>query len=57
VPKPKKLPWTDSIPKIIDDEYFWIEENKSRNNEGKARSNHYKTKLKKENLLYPTTMP
>jgi hypothetical protein len=22
VPKPRKLPWTDSIPKIIDDEYF-----------------------------------
>ncbi len=40
VPKPRKLPSTHSIPKIIDDKYFWIEEHKSRNNEGKARSSH-----------------
>jgi hypothetical protein len=54
VPKSKKLPWTDSIPKIIDDEYFWVEEEKSRSNEGKARSSSYKAILKKEKLLYPT---
>jgi hypothetical protein len=23
VPKPRRLPWIDSIPKIVDDEYFW----------------------------------
>ncbi len=22
VPKPRRLPWTNSIPKIVDDEYF-----------------------------------
>jgi hypothetical protein len=54
VPKSRKLPWTDSIPKIIDDEYFWVEEEKSRSNEGKARSSSYKAILKKEKLLYPT---
>jgi hypothetical protein len=54
VPKPKKLPSTDSIPKIINDKCFWIEEDKSRSNERKARSSHYKAKLKKEKLLYPT---
>lgn len=46
--KPIKLLWTDSIPKIIDGEYFWVEEEKSRSNEGKARSSSYKTKLKKK---------
>jgi hypothetical protein len=54
VPKPRKLPWTNSIPKIIDYEYFWIEEDESRSNEGKARNSRYKAKLKKEKLLYPT---
>jgi hypothetical protein len=28
VPKPKKIPWIDSIHKIIDDEYFWVKEEK-----------------------------
>jgi hypothetical protein len=54
VPKPRKLPWTNSIPKIIDDEYFWVEEEKSKNNEGKAINNNYKAIFKKEKLLYPT---
>jgi len=54
VPKPKKFPLTDSTPKIIDDEYFWVEEEKSRSNEGKTRNNHYTTCLKKEKLLYLT---
>ncbi len=43
VPKPKKFPWIDSILKIIDGEYFWVEEEKSRSNEGKTRNSHYKT--------------
>jgi hypothetical protein len=47
VPKPRKLSWINSILEIIDDEYFWVEEEKSRNNEGKARNNNYKVKLKK----------
>jgi hypothetical protein len=54
VPKPKKLPLTDFIPKIINDKYFWIEEDKSRSNEGKTRSSHYKAKLLFKKLLYPT---
>jgi hypothetical protein len=45
VPKSRKIPWIDSIPKIIDDEYFWIEEKRSISNEGKARSSRYKTPL------------
>jgi hypothetical protein len=52
--KLKRLPWIDSIPKIVDDEYFWIEEEKFRNIERKARSISYKTKLKKRKSLYPT---
>jgi hypothetical protein len=52
VPKPRKLPWTDSISKIVDDEYFWVEEEKSISNDRKIRSN-YKAKLKKEKFLYP----
>jgi hypothetical protein len=54
VPKPREFPWTNSILKIIDDEYFWVEEEKSRSNEGKARSSRYKTPFTKEELLYPT---
>jgi hypothetical protein len=38
VPKPTRLPWTYSITKIIEDEYFWVEEKKSKSNEGKTRS-------------------
>jgi hypothetical protein len=38
VPKPRKLPWTSSIPKIVDDEYFWIKEERLRSSEKKARS-------------------
>ncbi len=26
VSKPKRLPWIDSIPKIVDDEYFWTKQ-------------------------------
>jgi len=33
VPKPRKLPWINSIHKIIDDEYFWVDEEKSKSNE------------------------
>jgi len=53
VPKPRKLPWIDSIRKIIDDEYFWVEENKFKSNEGKARSSSYKAKLKKRKVIIP----
>jgi hypothetical protein len=53
VPKPKKLPWTYSILKIVNDEYFWIEE-KSSSNEIKARISCYKCRLKKRKSLYPT---
>jgi hypothetical protein len=45
VPKPRKLPWTNSIPKIIANEYFWVEEEKSRSNERKAISSNYKTNI------------
>jgi hypothetical protein len=31
------------IPKIIDDEYFWVEEKKSRSNERKVINSNYKT--------------
>jgi len=54
VPKPKKNPWTNSILKIINDDYFWVEEEKSISNEGKTRNSRYKTCLKKEKILYPT---
>jgi len=50
--KPIKFLWINFIPKIIDDEYFWVEEEKSRSNEGKTRSNSYKTKLKKKKLCH-----
>jgi hypothetical protein len=53
VPKPRKLPWIDSICKIIDDEYFWVEEEKSKSNEGKTRSNSYKARLKKRKVIMP----
>ncbi len=33
MPKPTELPRIDSIPKIVDDEYFWVEEEKSKSNE------------------------
>ncbi len=45
VPKPKNNPWIDSIHKIIYDEYFWVEEEKSISNEGKTINSHYKTQL------------
>jgi hypothetical protein len=51
VPKSRKIPWIDSIPKIIDDEYFWIEEKRSISNEGKARSSRYKTPLLKKKVI------
>jgi hypothetical protein len=54
VPKLGRLPWTDSITKIVDDEYFWTKEERSRSIERKARSSGYKTKLKKRKSLYPT---
>jgi hypothetical protein len=54
VPKPRKFPWIDSIPKIVYDEYFWVEEEKSTSNEGKSINSRYKTQLKKKKLLYPT---
>ncbi len=53
VPKPRKIPWIDSIHKIIDDEYFWVEEEKSKSNEGKARNNSYKARLKKRKIIIP----
>jgi hypothetical protein len=30
VPKPRKLSWTSPILEIVDDEYFWIEEERLR---------------------------
>jgi hypothetical protein len=30
VPKPRRLPWTNSIPKTIDEEYFWTKKERSR---------------------------
>jgi hypothetical protein len=53
VPKPRKLPWTYSIPKIENDEYFWTKEERSRSSERLARSG-YKAKLKKRKSLEPT---
>ncbi len=44
VTKPEELPWTYSILKIVNDEYFWIEE-KSSSNEIKARISGYKCRL------------
>ncbi len=53
--KPRKLPWINSTPKIINTEYFWVEEEKSRSNERKARSiRNYKTNIFKKKLLYLT---
>jgi hypothetical protein len=53
-PNLKKHPCKDSIRKIIDDEYFWVEEEKSKSNEGKARNSSYKANLFFLKLLYPT---
>jgi hypothetical protein len=47
VPKPRKFPRIDSILKIINDEYFWVGEEKSTSNEGKTRSSYCKARLKK----------
>jgi len=52
--KPRRLPWTNFIPKIVDDEYFWTKEERSRSNEGKVRSSGYKAILLKRKSLYPT---
>jgi hypothetical protein len=51
--KPRKLPWTYSIPKIENDEYFWTEEERSKSSERNARSG-YKAKLLKRKSLNPT---
>ncbi len=56
VPKPRRLPWKRIIHKIVDDEYFWIEEERSISSERKARSNGYKTKLIKKNHYTLPTM-
>jgi hypothetical protein len=45
------------IPKIVDDECFWIEEERSRSNERNAKSNGYKTRLLKINHYTLPTMP
>ncbi len=45
VPKPRRLPWIESIPKIIDDEYFWTEKERSRSSEKKVRNSGYKIRL------------
>jgi hypothetical protein len=37
VPKPKRLPWTNSIPKIVDDGYFWTKKERLRSSGYKAR--------------------
>jgi len=52
LPKLRRLPWTNSIPKIVNDEYFWTEEERSRNSERKVRSNGYKVKLNIEENHY-----
>jgi hypothetical protein len=54
VPKPRRLPWIDSIPKIVDDEYFWTKKERSRSSEKKVKNSGYKTKLKKRKSLYLT---
>lgn len=53
VSKPKRLPWTDSIPKIVDDEYFLSKQERSRSSDRKAKSDGYKANFKKKSL-YPT---
>jgi hypothetical protein len=45
VPKPRRLPWINLIPKIVDDEYFFINEKKKKSSERKVRSCGYKAKL------------
>ncbi len=45
VPKPRRLPWTNPIPKIVDDDYFWTKEERSKSSEIKVRSSGYKTRL------------
>jgi len=54
VPKPRRLPWTDSIPKIVDDEYFW----KRKKDQEVVRERQEvvvtKLNLKKLKSLYPT---
>jgi hypothetical protein len=57
VPKPRRLPWTNSIPKIIDDEYFWTKKERSRSSERKARSSGYKATLFFLNHYILPTMP
>ncbi len=52
VPKPRKLPWTNFIHKIVDDEYCWIEK-KISSSERRARNNGYKAKLKKNKIIIP----
>jgi len=51
IPKPKRLPWTDSIPKIVNDEYFWTKKERSRSSERKARSSGYKTRFLKKIII------
>jgi hypothetical protein len=51
VSKPKRLPWIDSIPKIVDDEYFLSKQERSRSNERKAKSDGYKANLKKKIII------
>jgi hypothetical protein len=54
ISKPRRLPWTNSIPKIVDDDdYFWKKEKRS-SNESSAKNSGYKTKLKKRKSLHPT---
>ncbi len=57
IPKPKKLPWTDSIPKIVNDEYFWTKKERSRSSERKARSSGYKARFFLKNHYILPTMP
>jgi hypothetical protein len=57
VPKPIKLPWIDSIPKLIYDEYFWVEEKEYKNNERKTRVEATKLNLKKKSYHTLPTMP
>jgi len=53
VSKPRRLPWIDSITKIVDDEYFWTKEERSRSYDYKAKSSNYKAIFKKGKSLYP----
>jgi hypothetical protein len=57
VPKARRLPWTSPILEIVDDEYFWIEEERLRSSERKARSSGYKVILLKKNHCILPTMP